>query len=393
MRTCLYCGEQMDDREFSLEHIWPEALGGDTLPDFWRTDAVCRRCNSISGLFVDGEFIKGALGNIERWTAGVVYSDKEEPDYLIEPLAYMGIVSDLPIPSGRIVDFWLGPCGSHVVHIRPSSHSRDWITYSGGDPRAASQRSKAGRVYVGLTTEHPFWIISCLLSVKAHFRKAEGILVNMDVPTEWKYFKPIDADDESQAEEMVTVTAIKEAAREGRQIRNQVTIGTDTGSRLLAKLGLAVGHSLFGAAFMRTEYAAMLRRGFREADAGRRRMIPIRGTGYTTRGMDERLEEFLSFPGAWVLFIKRLDCELVLSVVTPSGNTMSVVVTDDPALSEQLETTYDDGVLWMTIPSLQQAIGPMSLPDYVAHQSGEILCPTLTAIARKRIDCGKLPKC
>ena len=172
MRTCLYCSQQMDDREFSLEHIWPEALGGEFLPDFWKTNAVCRRCNSISGLFVDGEFIKGALGNIERWTAGVVYSDEEIPDYIIAPLAYMGTISDLPIPNGRIVDFWLGPCGSHVVHFRPTSRSRDWNTYSGGDPRTASQRSKAGRVYVSLTTEQPFWIFSCLLSVKAHFRKA-----------------------------------------------------------------------------------------------------------------------------------------------------------------------------------------------------------------------------
>ena len=94
-----------------------------------------------------------------------------------------------------------------------------------------------------------------------------------------------------------------------------------------------------------------------------------------------------------VLFIKRLGYKFVLSIVTPSGNIMSVMVTDDPALFEQLETTYDDGVLWMTIPSLRQAIGPMSLSDYIAHQSGEILCPTLTAIAGKRIDFGKLPKC
>jgi hypothetical protein len=62
MKTCIYCGEEKNPYEFSDEHIWPDALGGDDLPDFWRTDDVCQKCNNLSGLYVDGAFVKGWPG-------------------------------------------------------------------------------------------------------------------------------------------------------------------------------------------------------------------------------------------------------------------------------------------------------------------------------------------
>jgi hypothetical protein len=68
MKTCIYCGEEKNTDEFSAEHIWPDALGGDDLPDFWRTDDVCQKCNNLSGLYVDGAFVKGWAGGAERAT-------------------------------------------------------------------------------------------------------------------------------------------------------------------------------------------------------------------------------------------------------------------------------------------------------------------------------------
>ncbi len=59
MKTCIYCNKEKDDSEFSLEHIFPDALGGALLPDaIFKTNDVCIACNSTSGLFIDGPFIK-----------------------------------------------------------------------------------------------------------------------------------------------------------------------------------------------------------------------------------------------------------------------------------------------------------------------------------------------
>ena len=74
MKTCIYCGEEKNPYEFSDEHIWPDALGGDDLPDFWRTDDVCQKCNNLSGLYVDGAFVKGWPWGAERARGAVDFS-------------------------------------------------------------------------------------------------------------------------------------------------------------------------------------------------------------------------------------------------------------------------------------------------------------------------------
>jgi HNH endonuclease len=48
MKTCIYCEKEQPDDAFNDEHIWPEALGGDHLPNFWRSDDVCTKCNNMS---------------------------------------------------------------------------------------------------------------------------------------------------------------------------------------------------------------------------------------------------------------------------------------------------------------------------------------------------------
>ena len=68
-KYCIYCSQEKPLDTFSLEHIWPDALGGDHLDDFWQTDSVCRTCNSTAGVFVDAKFIKSYLVAAERWNS------------------------------------------------------------------------------------------------------------------------------------------------------------------------------------------------------------------------------------------------------------------------------------------------------------------------------------
>ena len=50
---------------------------------------------------------------------------------------------------------------------------------------------------------------------------------------------------------------------------------------------------------------------------------------------------------------------------------MSVVVCDDPTVLEKLKEVYDDGVVWLCLPALETAIGPLEFPNYIAHQIGK----------------------
>ena len=89
-RRCSYCGRTKLIAEFNLEHIWPDALGGDALPPPWLTEKVCARCNELSGRFVDGEFIKSWFISHERSNAAREYLDWSQPERNWLPLSYMG---------------------------------------------------------------------------------------------------------------------------------------------------------------------------------------------------------------------------------------------------------------------------------------------------------------
>jgi hypothetical protein len=84
---------------------------------------------------------------------------------------------------------------------------------------------------------------------------------------------------------------------------------------------------------------------------------------------------------------------LVLTVVAPSGRYMHITVCDDDDLVSRLDAAYRKGLIWLTIPPLGEAVGPIPLLDYFEHQLGRVSHPELAALASKRIDPATLPPC
>jgi hypothetical protein len=126
MKKCIYCGRDKPLVDFSDEHIWPDALGGDFLEPLWRTEDVCQRCNALSGVFVDGAFIKSVFGGGERASGVREYIDAANPNSVCLPLNYLGRLSDLSLPSNETAEFWAGPCGANILHIRPADEDDQW---------------------------------------------------------------------------------------------------------------------------------------------------------------------------------------------------------------------------------------------------------------------------
>ena len=357
-----YCGLEKPRDEFSDEHIWPDALGGDHLPDLWRTHDVCIKCNSMSGLRVDGAFIKSWIGAAERATGALEYLSLKHPDASVLPLNYMGPLPDVPTQPGELAEYWIGPCGAIIIYVRPDDTEEDWKSYAGGDPR--SKPAKTGRAYITLTSEQPFWVLVSLASFKAHFKKAQRFIVNMDVPPQWRgVFRRPDTSEPVQAADMAIVNAVRSAGNNGEEIRVRPVIKTDLGTRFLAKLGLAIGFKLLDAPFLSTEYAQHLRAGFREADQEKIKQIPVNGTGYLSGHGLNGVEKVLHWPGAWVLLVKVTGGILSLSVVSPSGKNMNVVVCKESGLLTNLDEEYKNGKVWLTIPSLGEAAGPINTPN------------------------------
>lgn len=378
MKTCVYCGKQKSADEFSDEHIWPAALGGDFLDWFWRTEDVCALCNSASGVFVDGAFIKSFFVSGERAFDALDYLDPDNPSRAL-PLAYLGTIANVPTQAGEVADFWVVAPGANVVHFRAENEDDLWDAYAGGDPRRQSKRSKAGRVVTALTSAEPFWYLTALSSVAHHFDKAEKFVTNLAGPPE--PFRELHPTDSQHAADLAFFQAMESLRDKGEHLQNQVIIPLAADGRFLAKLALAAGYKLFGERFLDTADARILRQGFREADPAKRRQLPILGSGYL-RAIDlGGIEEKIRWPGGWVLSLMKLPVGLSLVVQSPSGRPMAIRITEDVTLLADLEPQYIDGIAWVTVPPAGRAVGPIPYLDYLAHQFGVTQRPDLKALA------------
>lgn len=220
MKTCIYCGKDKQDEEFSDEHIWPDALGGDFLLDFWRTD-VCQSCNSLCGLFVDGSFIRSGAGRAERGTGALEYLTISGPRAGVLPLDYLGVLQNVPMSMDEVADYWAGPCGAIIIHIRPADKDGTFEAYAGGDPRA--KKARAGRAYMALTSVEFFWVVVSLASFKAHFQRARRFVTNAQVPPEWAgSFEMPDPDDPIQEADLAVVKVVTDAGHRRETVRAQV---------------------------------------------------------------------------------------------------------------------------------------------------------------------------
>ena len=390
MKVCVYCGLDKSDNEFSDEHIWPGALGGDFLPPFWRTNDVCGRCNSASGVFVDGAFIKSFFVTGERSLDALDYLDPDNPTGIL-PLSYLGMIQNIATQNGEVADFWVCAPGANIVHFRKASEEDTWNAYAGGDPRRQSKRSRAGRVLVGLTSAEPYWVCTALSSVKHHFAKADKFVTNLQLPPTAKHFRKPDPNDPQQAADLRFFKEIDANSTSGERLCNRIAIAVGADGRFLAKLALAIGYKLFGAGFLQTPYGLDLRKAFREANPEKRRQIRIRGSGYLKSIDLAGLTDKLRWPGGWVLLLIRHSDALSLAVQPPSGRSMVIQVTDDPELLRELSSEYRDGIAWLTVPGAARAVGPLPYPDYLAHQIGQHAHPELLKLAAQRGQRDRLP--
>lgn len=391
-RACIYCGEDKLESEFSDEHIWPSGLGGSQLEHFWRTDAVCGRCNNASGVYVDGAFIRSWFGNAERATGARDYLSPTNPVAGALPLDYMGRLADAPTRAGHIAEYWVGPCGANIVHVHPEEGDEDWGAYAGGNPR--QKKSTAGRAYLLFTSQEPYWILATLAAFKAHFTKAKRIVVNAELtPALKQRFFEVDWQDADQAADKPIVDYVRAASRKDETIRASLQIPLNLGVRFMAKVALAIGFKVFGDAFLATDYARDLRQGFREANDRKRGALPVKGASYLSTPEDANAISALAWPGGWLLSLHRGSEGLTLSVISPSGRLMTIVITADAALLDTLPADYDVGRAWLTIPPLGLAEGPFPLDAYVAHVGGGASYPPLQALADKGIDPATLPPC
>jgi hypothetical protein len=381
VQNCIYCGRDKPLNEFSLEHIFPESLGGALCNDLFKTRRVCQRCNNLAGLFIDGPFIKSWFRNNDDALASREYLSLEAHDSTL-PLIYMGEVHSISTDE-EVCESWLGPSGEHVYHFHMRDDER-FASYLGGDPIA--RRKDTGRAYLALTASHPWWISLALRSFTAHFRRARRYALNFQITADPQDQALVHNPDEHARTHIAKIGSLGNGPR---SLKMNVQINVE--ARFAAKVARALGYNLFGDRFLATPYAEHLKSAMWEQDDEVRGDIPVQGSGlWATSGSD--LAKILAWRGAYSVVLAPTGDLLGLSVFTPSGRSMHVAVSDQPEMWSGVESRYlREGFVYIIAPQAKKFVGPVSLTEYVAHVTGAFRHAGLGDLETTRLDLALLP--
>ncbi|MGA9753243.1 MAG: hypothetical protein WBS54_15785 [Acidobacteriota bacterium] len=311
------------------------------------------------------------------------YMDPSKPAAL--PLHFMGEPIDLAVRDGEVCEMWLGPCGDQILHFHPKSESR-FRAYAGGDPILA--RNYPGEVYLFLTTEAPYWVTVCLLSLRSQFKAARRFAGNLslaDAKAQAFYF------DEPNKEEQGRLHAIKAYLRsDKREKANRFAVEQGFEERFLAKLALGLGYNLLGEKFVHSQHAQVLRGALAEKDFERRQSLGFAHSGFFPK--DPVLERILTWEGGHCLAIVPTGGILALLVSIFGRPPMTAFISDDPSLwGERFNGKC--GEVYIAVPQRDMWVGPIEMPQFIAHKTGTQRYPELAALEALRVVPGPLPSC
>lgn len=378
MNTCIYCGEEKDEAEFTFEHVIPQSLGGAYAPDRFKTHDVCKGCNGAAGLFVDAAFEKDWF--VQNWLrmSAMAFFDPEHPSAL--PLICMGISSLSPpgMMSDEVCESWLGPLGEQVYWIRKHDEQLYW--YVGGNPRTA--RDSASRAYFFFSARtHKNPIISWLafreaFSNRKRVRKVMCTEVRGSDPKEIGFAEPDEIDNER-------ITFFKSLSGvSGRELRNQLSINVDFDRRFLAKLGLGIGYCLFGKKVLGSEYTKELRKAmwFREGVATEADEFPeVYGMGGWSSKTDGALTALVAEEHAVCAIISLSGNGVVVTLSVGKAMAGTIKCAEIGDLEPDMLNSIGEGLVILIYKHLRTSV-TLSLLEYVAYKLGNYAHPRLQEI-------------
>lgn len=360
---CIYCWGTSGDTTFSLEHIWPRGLGGAFMPELFRTNQVCTRCNSRAGQFVDAAFLKSWFVAADSTFAAHRFLDKSKPAAI--PLFYTGIAQDFPCGPDEVCERWIGPAGDSICHVHKKDDER-WDTFAGGDMIA--RKRDPGRAYISFASSNPYWVLCSVKSFMARFDGAvhRSTTQITGLPREWGLLNPLDEPLSDQERREVGYIRQQSPAK-----HTLVPTQVDFAERFFCKLGLGLAYKVLGPGVMQTPYVSELRRGLWLTDPEQRQRLQVRGTSFWDDMADDRIRNLLHWPGAWVIMLSAFPEGFGYLLVMPGGRHVGRLIAEGhEGWAPEAGPTYAQGQVYVVVPQRQTAIGPLSFIEYSSSKAG-----------------------
>lgn len=383
---CIYCNEEKNDDEFSLEHIFPDSLGGKYTNELFKTRQVCKRCNSLSGLYIDSAFVKNFFSTTSTIFSNYLgYYDFELKPFI--PFSYMGFLNYIKHPNYKFCEKWLWCGGSMVYHFHNNSEG-DFETIAGGDPRKRKGKN-AGEVYLVGLTDNDFWIELLIKSFIKQFEKSKKILVNYQLTDHQP--QKLTAEQKNIKEQLSEIHKI-------RSMQNHsLSIKLDFNIRFQAKLSIGLGYSLFGEEFSNSNEAKFYRNIFWNKDYKKLEELQPQMMPFFSKEKDE-LKKFLNhlnFYGCHGLFFFNIDNSLIFyGNLFGEGQypVLTVITKNLNNYQHDLLIKYPNGWGYILVPQRKLCIGEFDIPSLIAFNMGDKkFLPKLTELENLYIEQDKLP--
>jgi len=384
-KKCIYCNQEKEDDEFSLEHIFPDSLGGAYTNEIFKTRQVCRKCNSLSGLYVDSSFVKNFFAtNSTIFSNYLGFYDFDKNPYI--PFSYMGFIDYIKHPKYKFCEKWLWCGGSMVYHFHNNSE-KDFEMIAGGDPRKR-KGNNAGEVYLVGLTDNEFWINLLLKAFFKQFKKSETILVNYEIPER----KTTLNEEQFKIKDLLfKIHQTKETQK------HSLPIKIDFNIRFQAKLSLGLGYSLFGKKFAESEESIFYRNIFWNKEYKKLIELQPQMMPFFSEQKNEldKFMQFLNFKGCHGLFFLILNNTLVFygNLFGEGQYPILTVITnklDD--YEHELVNKYPNGWGYILSPQRELFIGEFDILSIIAYNTGDkSFLPELIELEKKYTDLKTLP--
>ena len=378
LRLCIACEECKPVGDFSLEHIFPESLGGNLCSSFFKTHHVCRSCNSTMGTFVDAPFIRSWF--IKNGVTSMLDFVDLSSDTSWIPLIYMGPSQVIDLPEDEACEIWLGPSGEHVYHFH-AKDDRRFDGYAGGNPIA--RKKDPGRIYIFVTHQETKRIALLLRSTTKGFKKAKRFAGNFGFSSqglsgEELGIHPLPV--ELKGELQTLKTRLEEGA--GWKINLPIQLGFE--QRFLAKLARGLGFNLFGERYLTTPRAKELKAALWEQDYEKRT-----GLVKSSSIFEETLKSIgpiIGIRGVYTVTLMPVGHVLALALTLPSGHVLATCISEDLELWISSNFgRHQYGVIYFIAPQANFFHGPVEMPNYLQHKLHGPTIAELAELENRRI--------
>jgi hypothetical protein len=376
-RRCIYCDFHKPGSEFTLEHIFSDAMGGNIAPDIFKTNDVCGRCNSLMGMFVDGPFIRSFFYRNEQARAMRPFVNLNNFNSSL-PFSYLGRNRSMSFGENEVCEIWVGPYGEHAYHIHETDDER-YDAYAGGNPIA--RQKDPGRVYLFLTVSEPLKYSLAIRSFMAQFKKAQRYAGNFEVSQEESAIGVVHSLPVALQTEYELLCS---QAMTGELWKQRVAITIGVEQRWLAKLARGLGYKLFGLRYLDTACGIKMKQAQWEKDVEARAEL-MRGSALFSEA-SKRLSGRTGLPGAHSILLQAMQDIFIVAVTFPDGEMISVLISDEPELwTDSSFDSYRHGVLYALAPQVGMSIGPIPFGDFVANRLGHAHIPSIDAFEALRL--------